>query len=151
MSAKKSWTSKELEVLKELFPRGGYPLVQQKLYRSRSSIANRVARLGLKIDKSIYIRSTKNKANLKIRGEKNGLWKGDKVKYVALHDWVKRYFPKTRLCFLCKTKPAFDLANISGKYRRDLNDWCWLCRLCHMKSDGRIFNLNYSERRVVTH
>lgn len=31
-----------------------------------------------------------------------------------------------------------DLANKSGKYLRDLSDWWYLCRKCHMTIDGRI-------------
>ena len=34
--------------------------------------------------------------------------------------------------------PPYDLANISQEYRRDVDDFEWLCRSCHMKKDGRI-------------
>jgi len=78
----------------------------------------------------------KNKDN-----EKNPMWMGDKVGYGALHSWVKRKKKKKKFCENCKKKQAYDLANISGEYKRDLNDWEWLCRGCHMKKDGRINNL----------
>jgi len=32
----------------------------------------------------------------------------------------------------------YDVANISGKYKRDIKDFEWLCRLCHMTKDGRL-------------
>lgn len=70
--------------------------------------------------------------------ERNGQWKGDKVKYNALHDYIKYHFPKTKFCQCCGLVPPFDCANISGEYKRDLSDWEWLCRKCHMIKDGRI-------------
>ena len=74
-------------------------------------------------------------------GKKNPMWKGNKVGYGALHDWVKWWLPKTKLCQECKLVSPYDLANISQKYRRDLSDWEWLCRRCHMKKDGRLDKL----------
>lgn len=81
-------------------------------------------------------------------GKNNPQWKGDKVGYLGLHLWVKRYLTKPKFCDNCKIVPPLDLANISQEYRRDLNDWEWLCRKCHMKKDGRIKNLKqYSYER----
>jgi len=73
--------------------------------------------------------------------EQHHQWKGDKVSYEGLHQWVKRRKPKPDVCEICKQKESYDLANISGKYKRDTNDFQWLCRSCHMKLDGRINNL----------
>jgi len=75
-------------------------------------------------------------------GIKNPQWKGDKVKYGPLHDYVKRHFAKKKLCEKCNVNLSYDLPNKSGKYLRDLTDWMWLCRKCHMVMDGRIYNLN---------
>lgn len=74
--------------------------------------------------------------------EKNGAWKGDDVTYGALHDFVKSRLRKIDNCMFCgiATK-KLDLANISQEYKRDLNDWEWLCRRCHMIKDGRMNNL----------
>ncbi len=73
--------------------------------------------------------------------EKNPHWCGDKIGYGGLHDWIKRRKTKPTLCERCGTRPAFDLANINHKYTRNLEDWQWLCRHCHMVEDGRINNL----------
>ncbi len=70
----------------------------------------------------------------------NPNWKNDNVSYDALHTWVLRHKPKTNFCECCQKVPPYDLANISGKYKRDINDFEWLCRSCHMKKDGRINN-----------
>ena len=75
------------------------------------------------------------------QNEKNPMWKGDKVGLYALHRWVEKRKPKPKLCGDCKETKPFDLANVSGKYLRDINDYKWLCRKCHMESDGRINKL----------
>jgi hypothetical protein len=69
------------------------------------------------------------------------MWRGNDVGYSSLHTWVKRNKTKPLLCENCNEKKPYDLANISGEYKRDLNDYKWLCRKCHMIEDGRINNL----------
>jgi hypothetical protein len=39
---------------------------------------------------------------------------------------------------MCKQKRKLEVANISQQYKRDLSDWEWLCRKCHMTKDGRL-------------
>jgi hypothetical protein len=73
-------------------------------------------------------------------GEKNHNWKGDGVGYIGLHGWVKRNLKKPKKCQDCKKEKGLDLANISQEYKRDLDDWEWLCRRCHMIKDGRTKN-----------
>lgn len=68
-------------------------------------------------------------------------WKGENVTKNPLHTWVKRRKIKPILCECCHEKEPKDLANISGLYKRDVNDFEWLCRSCHMHKDGRINNL----------
>ena len=71
-------------------------------------------------------------------GSNNPNWKGNKVGYDALHQRIKKHFPKRKLCQNCKLYSPYDLANISQKYKRNINDWEWLCRRCHMTKDGRM-------------
>lgn len=70
--------------------------------------------------------------------EKNPAWKGVDVCYGSLHDWIKWHKPKPKKCECCGREVRLDCANISGEYKRDVNDYEWLCRSCHMKSDGRL-------------
>jgi len=77
-------------------------------------------------------------------GERNPMWKGDKAGLQAIHTWIIQYKPKPDLCEECHQQPPRDCANISGKYLRDVNDYRWLCRRCHMKSDGRMKNLTHN-------
>lgn len=74
-------------------------------------------------------------------GYKNPMWKGDEVGYKEMHIWLKTKKSKPALCENCNEETPFDLANISGEYKRDINDYQWLCRKCHMVSDGRMNNL----------
>lgn len=70
------------------------------------------------------------------RNEKNFLWKGDKVTYNPLHAWIRVRKPKPELCEQCNSRRALDLSNISHQYKRDIADYRWLCRSCHMLYDG---------------
>lgn len=76
------------------------------------------------------------------------MWKGDEVKYGSLHDWIKWHKPKDLACNNCqKVTSKLDLANISQTYLRDLSDWEWLCRRCHMVKDGRLEKFRNLRRR----
>jgi hypothetical protein len=78
--------------------------------------------------------------------EKNPMWKGDNVgKGSQLHQWIRRHKPEVEFCEKCNKAKPYDVANISGQYKRDINDFNWLCRRCHMLSDGRMKNLNYKK------
>jgi hypothetical protein len=82
------------------------------------------------------------------KAENNPMWKGDNVdKGGSLHEWVGNRIPKPQFCENCKQRPPYDLANKSGLYKRDLSDWEWLCRKCHMESDGRLYTFNINAPR----
>jgi len=70
-------------------------------------------------------------------GEKNYKWKGDKVGYYSLHNWLKRELGKPMFCAknMSHVAPLYHWANISGEYLRDLSDWHSLCPSCN-KTDG---------------
>lgn len=78
-----------------------------------------------------------NKRSEVKRNEGNPSWKGDAVGYSGIHDWVRARYVKPELCERCENRPALDLANKSQQYLRDLSDWWYLCRKCHMDIDGR--------------
>jgi hypothetical protein len=82
------------------------------------------------------------------KGESHPFWKGDSVGVDALHTYIRRLLPKPELCQCCQNEPPYDLANISQEYKRDVSDWEWLCRRCHMQKDGRLGNLKQYNNKV---
>lgn len=91
----------------------------------------------LKISKSVH-QQYQNGTRQRTFGKAHLKWSGDFVSYSALHAWIRVNKPKSLLCELCKKQPPHDAANISGTYKRDINDFEWLCRRCHMLKDGRL-------------
>jgi len=85
----------------------------------------------------------------RMKEENNPMWKGNDVKYDALHEWVRRYKKKPKRCPECgKLTTKLDIANISGEYKRDLSDFKYLCRKCHIMRDGVINNLKSQKERI---
>jgi len=80
--------------------------------------------------------------------ENNPSWKGKNVGYNALHQWVGNPLYMPTECTCCGNVSRIDLANISGKYLRDLSDWEWLCRRSRMNKDCRI-NFRDSNGRFI--
>ncbi len=79
---------------------------------------------------------------VRILGDKNWNWKGDKVGYHAIHNWIKRTLGTPETCEGCGKsgvtsgqRNRIHWANKSGKYKRDRNDWMNLCMSCHMLYD----------------
>lgn len=72
-------------------------------------------------------------------------WKGDGVGLTALHRWVQRRWAEPPACQDCGKITKLDLANISQNYLREITDWEWLCRKCHMIKDGRMETLQKTQ------
>lgn len=86
-----------------------------------------------------HTEESKNKMRLSALNlqERHPRWKGNDVGYQALHRYVEKRLPKPEKCPICKKKPVCDLTN-RGIYNRELKNWRWLCRRCHLISDGRM-------------
>jgi hypothetical protein len=72
-----------------------------------------------------------------VEGDKQWLWKGDKVGYFALHHWVNRKLGKPCECVYCGSEKKLQWASVSHKAKRDLNDYISLCVSCHKNYDLR--------------
>jgi hypothetical protein len=127
------WTKEELTLLKSLVDKGTpYQDVAEQFHMSKSAVHAKALRMGGR-----YV----GKVN---HGERNGHWNKN-VGYGGIHKWVRRNRPAPNHCEICGVKrERLDCANISGEYKRDLEDWIYLCRRCHMKTDDRIKNWNVS-------
>jgi len=77
------------------------------------------------------------KENVVKSEEESPNWKGSDVGLAALHQWVEKHKGKPRKCEHCGNTKAkqYDWANVSKKYKRELEDFIRLCRSCHAKYD----------------
>lgn len=83
-------------------------------------------------------------------GKKNHMWKGSRVGYKSLHQWVYRLCGKRpKRCEKCGvhgkengTKWSIHWANKSGKYKRERSDWMALCVKHHSEYDRSKKNTN---------
>ncbi|MCJ7458320.1 MAG: NUMOD3 domain-containing DNA-binding protein [candidate division Zixibacteria bacterium] len=75
-------------------------------------------------------------------GNKHPLWKGNEVSYRGLHHWIQAHKPCQTNCALCGKVKPLELANLSGEYKRDIEDFMWTCRQCHRKFDTERKNGN---------
>ena len=83
-----------------------------------------------------HTKEVKDKLRKLHLNEGSPTWKGDRVGRSALHRWVKRRIPKPDLCVRCKKRKPMDLSNTGHTYKRNLEDWEWLCKKCHVIKDG---------------
>jgi len=122
------------EKLEELYKKKNYSQIAKDYGVNPEIIRLQLHKYGIKMTPSKWLSISK-------RGNKNPNWKGNWVGYNGLHGWVRRNKPKPEFCECCEERQPYDLANISGKYKRDVNDYEWLCRRCHMTKDERMKNL----------
>ncbi len=82
-------------------------------------------------------KEARKRAGEKQKGKLHHNWKGEKVSYRTLHNWIVNNFGKADHCEHCGKTDAkrYDWANISGEYKRDISDYIQLCRKCHIKFD----------------
>ncbi len=106
--------------------------VSVRISHSRPEIRRKISKALKGIKRSEEFKRKMSETN---KNEKNSSWKGDNVGYNALHDWVRRHKPKSNICEICGKEKKLTLSNTSGKYKRDINDFRWLCYSCHRKFD----------------
>lgn len=89
------------------------------------------------------LEATKKKISQSLKGKKKGtanpMWKGDFVKYPALHTWMITNYGRPNECEFCGStdRKMYHWANKTGMYKRDRSDWLRLCVPCHKKYDAR--------------
>ena len=63
-------------------------------------------------------------------------WKGNDVGNKGLHQWIRRHIDKPKICEVCKDKnKKVQLANKTGIYDRNFENWFYLCAKCHINYD----------------
>lgn len=93
----------------------------------------------------VVSKETREKIRIKMlvisKGQTNGNWKGDFVKYSGLHKWLRDNFGKANKCENenCPGKSKnFDYAKIKGKkYLRRRENFMMMCHPCHKQYDSK--------------
>jgi len=85
--------------------------------------------------------------NGKTTGKNNWQWKGEKASYSVKHKWIVKKYGNPLQCCMCGKKGEYvigkkgkrrwniDWSNNSGKYKKNIKDWCGRCCSCHVKWD----------------
>ena len=106
------WDNKEINYLKGNYRKISVKEIVKVLNRTPNAIRIKAFKIGISTD---------------YKGENNPKWNnkgGEKrVGYSGIHHWVRRRKIKPKFCEECKEKEPYDLANISGEYKRDINDF----------------------------
>ena len=88
-----------------------------------------------------------------VSGERNHMWKADRVGYHGLHHWVARQKGKPQKCENCgdTSDRKYEWANLSHKYKRDVDDWARFCTPCHRAYDnGKLSVIRKRYHKFVT-
>lgn len=86
----------------------------------------------------VQVAWNKGKKIKQTSGERNGLWKGDKASYFAIHSWVIRQKGKAKQCIDCGATSEIKMiywSNVDHKCRRRVDDYAGRCNPCHKKYD----------------
>lgn len=67
----------------------------------------------------------------------HGNFKGNKAKFVAKHMWLRKYYPPPKKCNRCgKETDKLELSSNNGHiYTRNIKDYEYICRSCHITKD----------------
>lgn len=83
-------------------------------------------------------------------GRNHGNWKGDNIGYGTVHDWIRKWKGRPKVCqkcgITCKER-RIEWANIDHKYHRNLDDFIPLCWDCHVKYDVKN-NLRFKSKSI---
>jgi hypothetical protein len=59
------------------------------------------------------------------------------INYEKLHVFIRMHKHRTNICVRCHAVGNTQFANISGEYKKDINDYEELCIACHHREDKR--------------
>jgi len=51
--------------------------------------------------------------------------------YFGVHSYIRRYKPKPEGCEICGSKSKLELSSKTHEYKRDVDEYRYLCRSCH--------------------
>jgi len=80
---------------------------------------------------------TKKRMSISRLNDANGRWRGDKAGYTSIHIWITKNKPKPldSKCEICRKIKKLELSSKTHEYKRDIDEYQWACRSCHMNYD----------------
>lgn len=109
---------------------------RKKVWLGRKHSPETIQKISEAAKGRIHTEETKRKIGMAMQNEKHWNWKGDDIGYAGVHRRVKKKFPKSELCMICKENPATELANITGIYKDENKNWVWSCHRCNLIYDN---------------
>lgn len=85
----------------------------------------------------------------KNKGNRNGNWKGNNAKKIAIHIFIAKRKSKTNKCERCnKENCRLELSfnHSLGNYTRNPNDYEYLCCKCHKHRDIHKFDIKFGNK-----
>ena len=55
------------------------------------------------------------------------------ISYRGLHNYIERNKIKPEFCQVCREWAKLELHSRDHKYTKDINDWLYVCKKCHLK------------------
>jgi Zn finger protein HypA/HybF involved in hydrogenase expression len=108
----------------------------------------RIKAIKIARSKQVITKKHREAISKSLRQEKAKQWKGNRVSYSGLHRWLYKYKIRPDECQYCgkpnktiNNRSYLHWANISGEYKRELNDYIALCPSCHKKYDLGYINI----------
>lgn len=66
--------------------------------------------------------------------------KHDSNEYNKIHNWIRERKQKPEFCEDCKIVKPKELHCVNHNYIRDIDEFVWLCKSCHIKRMNRTVN-----------
>jgi len=88
------------------------------------------------------------KKRIEMEGKNNWKWKENDYGYRTIHLWIQGRLGKASKCSnnVFHKSTRYHWANISGEYKRDINDWIELCPFCNFNDGIKISKRFYEGR-----
>lgn len=68
--------------------------------------------------------------------------------YDKVHQYIKRNYEKSGVCFYCLTKTKTEWSNIDHQYRLIKEEWQEVCKRCHEQYDKVMNNKKHGRKRM---
>ena len=119
--------------------------IRQTLLKQRDEISRKMRGKRNPMYGKDFSKEHRRKIGMASKGENASNWKGDKIGVKPLHRWVRNNKKKPKVCEICGKEKKLELSSKNHSYSRNLDEWQWVCKLCHKEYDPK--NMGYLKRK----